>query len=327
MVISFFKINRPISVIALPLIALILWGLALYQPAIAPRLYGGPLYGVLFDWLHGLPIIGVILGLTVLVVSAFLLNHIATTLEILNSSTQVTGLMYVVLMSLTPSQTVLHPALISNLFILMVLNKLIGSYRKETAFEDFFDIGFLLGIATLFYIPSFVFIPMVWIGLLLIRPFVGREWVIGMVGFILPFILATAFFFLFDQLQTIELADYAPGFSFPARSIHLTNANYFTLVVMGLVVLLSLTKIYGGVAISSLRSRKNINILLWALVLGMFTVFMAPVFNAAAFSFCAISGAVFLSNYFLAVRKEWWTNFLFYLLCACSIVHHIVYIF
>lgn len=327
MVISFFKVSRPASIIALPVIALILWGLALYSPKVPIPESGGPLYRLLHEGLYIFPVMGTFFGLLLLVAGAYLVNRLATANEILNSTTHITALCYVVLMSLTPNQTTFHPSLLSGLFILIILFRLINSHRKEAAYSDYFDIGFLLGLATMVYIPSFVFMPVIWIGLVIIRPFVWREWLAGLIGYLLSFLIALTLFFLFNQDNLLKYDLYLPKWADLPEHWDPGNAEYFTIGSLILVILLSLTRIYGGVTYSVMRAKKNINLILWSGLFGLVSICFAPVINASAFSFVAIAGAIFLSNYMISAKKTGWVNFLFYLLSACSIVHHAVEIF
>ncbi|MCC7302557.1 MAG: hypothetical protein IT233_07945 [Bacteroidia bacterium] len=327
MVISFFKVSRPASIIALPFIALILWALSIYSPEIPSPESGGPLYRLMHKGLYMLPVVGTLVGLCTLVTGAYLVNRLAIGQEVLNSTTHVTGLCYVSLMSLTPAQTTFHPLMLSCVLVLVILQKLISSYRKETAISDYFDIGFILGLATLIYIPSFVFMPVVWIALILIRPFVWREWVTGLIGFLLSFVLVLSVFYLFDRSDLLQPDIYIPHWMKFPGNLTFGNTEYFTLGTLAVVILLSLSRLYGGVTYSILRARKNLNLLIWSGLFGLASVLFSPVWNASAFSFVAVSGAVFLSNYLLATKSAGWSNFLFYLLSACSIVHHAVHIF
>lgn len=328
MIISFFKANRPTAVFALPFISLILWVLAIYKPVLSSAETGGPFFILLHELIDSWPIIGPLLTLFAVILGAFLVNRLATGEEILNSSTLVTGMCYVTLMSLTPNLTGFQAPAFSNVFLLLILIKLIRSYRKDTAYSEYFDIGTFLGIAVLFYVPSIVFMPLVWIGLLMFRPFVWREWVIGMIGFCIAFLIPCTLLFLFDRGDLLNPGTYMPEhFTVPALPAQAGNMIWFSLGVGVLVFLLSIWKMFGGAMYSVLRTRKNINILLWCSLFGSASVFLAPVFNASTLSFLMIPGSIFFSNYLLSTRRNGWTDLLFYLVCACSIGLHMVKIF
>ncbi len=312
MVISFFKNSRFLLVLAIPVSCLVFRAFSLYEPVFRPMDGAAPLYAILQDLIKDLPLIASVISVLAVIAGALLLNHLALEFEILNTVSYLPALMYVVLMSAFPEVTTLHPSALANIFLLLVLMKVTGSYRKNEAFSQFFDSGFLLGVSTLFYVPSLVFMPLVWIGLLIFRPFILREWIVGFVGFILPFILTGALFFLFSKLEPDMIDSIIPVFSTDFSSIVVSTPSILSFIILLFITILSFSKINRGAFFITLRARKNKGILFWTLFFGGMSAFLSGQISEAGFLFCTIPLSIIISNYFLAFRKNTWLELLFY---------------
>lgn len=280
-----------------------------------------PAFELIYNLLEFSRIAQYILIVIVLTAGGLLLNYIASEMEILNTTTYVVALIYVVLMSCSSEQTVFNPVIFSNLFMMLVLLKLMGTHRKEKAFSDIFDAGFLLALSTLFYFPSFLFIPIVWIALVLLRPFVWREWLIGFLGFVLPYIFVGIIYFFIDKFDYLWYDKIFYPMS--ARQFIFTPSpkQWILLGFLVFLTLLSLTRVFRGVTFSTMRARNNLFILLWFLILAVGSSVAAPSWSVTHFSFLALPFTILFANYFLSIRRTGWAEWLFFVFIALALVN------
>ena len=195
MFIRFFKSNNASALLFLPLIAVVIWVFGFIHPIILPVKHSMPLYELMAGIFVSIPWLSTLIGLILVIGEAFLLNFIVNENEVLEKQNYLPALFYIVFMSNNDAMLTLHPLLFGNLFILFALHKLLSSYRKDNAFSQAFDAGFLISIATLFYFPFVVFLPLLGVGLIIMRPFNWREWIISFLGASIPYLFVITFYF------------------------------------------------------------------------------------------------------------------------------------
>ena len=310
MVVSFFRKSRSAAILAIPVLAL---GLSLFHsffsPEPSPSLYM-PLYEPVADLLLGFRLVSILVNAGLITAGAFLLNRICTKMEILNTTSYMPGLVYVLFMGSSVRISGTHPLLFTNVFILLVLMKMFQTHRKETAFGELFDSGTLLGISVLFFFPSFVFIPLVWICLTIIRPFICRGWIIGFLGFLIPFIFVAAYFFLRDGLESVFRDKIISPFSEITVSFDIQGPSWLLAGLVLFIVLVSLPGAFRGKAIITLRAKNHFLILLWFLILGLVGTTISPYSSEIIYLFCGIPLSVFIANFFLSVKRIFLAEFL-----------------
>lgn len=327
MFIRFFKSNNASALIFLPLIAIAIWGFGFFSPNVVPVRHAMPLYELVAGNLTGLPWLGCLLGLLLVIAEAFLLNYIVNENEVLTKQTYLPALFYILFMSNNKAMLTLHPLLFANLFILFAIHKLLGSYRKDKAFSQSFDAGLLVSVATMFYFPFIVFLPLLGVGLIILRPFNWREWVISFFGAMLPYIFVITFYFWNDILDYLFFDKMFYQFATEKPETEFSKSFYFMIGTGWLIILVSLFKILGGVGIGSQRTKKSIIFLIWFFFFSALSIIIAPEISTKYFSVLAIPAAVFCGNYFANIRKGWWAEFLFLLLIASLVINLLIEIF
>lgn len=324
MLIGFIKRNRASSIVLLPVLLIIIWLYGFFHPVIPPSEHAAPLYELLIAGIGSYPFLLTLISFTLILCEAFLLNSIIEKNEIIDTSTYLPALVYIVLMSLQPNMFSLHPIVIANLFMLFALNKLMQTHRKETAYSEAFDTGFFISLAILFYIPSAVFILILWIGLIVIRPFIWREWVIAFIGLCIPCLCLAFYYFWNNTLESLryDLQYYgviASGKSFHALAF--SYAEYFQLFVLALSVFFSAGNILRNLNKNTVRSRSNLLLMLYFFIFSFVSVFLAPEYSIPYLSFLSIPFSVFFSGYLLFARKEWIAEVLFSMLIISIFVN------
>ena len=201
MMIRFFKNNNPISYILLSLLTIVLWLPGFFTEQEINVNQGMPLYDMLVLPIIHLSFAPTLIAITLIISEAFILNSVINENDILPIQTFLPSLLFILLMSCNKELMALHPILFANFFILFTINKLARSYRKNTAISQAFDAGLFSSIATLFYLPYIILIPVLGIGLQIFRPIIWREWVICALGAIFPYLFVIMYYFWNDSLD------------------------------------------------------------------------------------------------------------------------------
>lgn len=321
MFIKFFKSNNASALLFLPAIAIVIWVFGFIHPTVLPVKHTMPLYELMAGSFINIPWLSCLIALILVVGEAFLLNFIVNENEVLSKQNYLPALFYIVFMSNNNAMLTLHPLLFGNLFLLLAIQKLLSSYRKDKAFSEAFDAGLLISIASLFYFPFAVFLPLLGIGLIILRPFNWREWLISFIGALIPYLFVITFYFLYDKLDYLFFDKMFYQFIRKKPSLDFPKTFYFMIGVGWLIVLFSIGKIIVGVGIGSQRTKKSIIFLVWFFFLSALSILVAPEISTKYFSAMAIPAAVFCSNYFANIKKEWWAEFLFLLLLSSLFVN------
>lgn len=311
MIIRFFKSNQPISIFVVPLFAILLWVSGFVNPQDIQISNITPLYSLLFKGLSNLKFVNTCLALSLLIAEAFIINYIINEHEILGKQSYMPALLYVLLMSAFPSMLTLHPGLLANLFLLLALHQLFNTYRKEVAFSQVFNAGFFVALASLFYFPAILLFLLVWVALIVFRPFIWREWIIAILGLLVPYMYLGVYYFWID----------APGFVWPSRIfnvdtiavswMHKSISFYILTILLAFIGIFSIGKQFTGLTVNKLKAKNSLILLAWFFVFSLLMLFIIPVFSMKYFSFLALPLSVFCSNYFLVTKKSWWAEVLF----------------
>lgn len=267
-----------------------------------------PLYEALLRIIGKNPVLPAVLAVCLVSVGALLFNRIVIQNEILNTPTYVNALAYVLLSACAPALLQLHPALIANVLLLLASHKVMSSHRMDAALGKAFDAGLFVALASLFYFPSAFFLLFIWIGLVIIRPFIWREWMMALAGFCLPWLFTAVVYFLADDLSPGLTGKFKGIVWQKVLRLDLTVTDHILLAAAGLLFLLSLGKLYSGALVSTVRARNNFSVFLWFLLISLGSLAAAPALQLKYAVPLVIPASLIVSNYLVSVRKKWWAE-------------------
>ncbi len=324
MFINTVRSHQPISMVLIPLLGIFLWLPGLIHPSIPAQTVAMPFYASLDIFLRGHPFFSVFMGFLVSFAEAFLLNFIIYQHHILIKRSWLPALMFVVLSACTPGLLWLNPQLIAGLFLLGALHFLLGTYRMDKAFGSVFNAGILIGFATLFYLPSIVFLLFALVTIILLRPFIWREWVIMFLGSTVAPIYAGVYFFWHDQLHYITHEIILNPILHRDFFLKLPVEYYFLTAMTGLLLFVSAGRFLSGAGTSTLKSKKGIAVMIWFLVFSLLAVLPAQNNAVAGIIFAIYPLSLFTSNYFLVARRIWLAESIFILLILSIAVSYAI---
>jgi len=319
MLIQFFKNNNPSTFIFLSLLALVLWvnGFVLHSNTELQEQVS--LFNLFNNFHFFASFIKPLLALLFILGEAFLLNFLVNKYDVLSKPSFLPALLYIILMSMDNSMLTLHASIIANFLILLIVYVFMESYRKEVAFSNAFDAGALYSIATLFYSPIIVLLPILGIGLFILRPFNWREWIICLIGICVPYLFVIAYYFLTDRF------DYFLNNAFfhftPTSFTTYSSALLSVFSIVFLIILLSLGKLANNIRGGSQKKSKSTILFLWITVFSLLSLYITPSLSCNYFSVLIIPVSVFCAEYLSSVKKRWWGEFLFAILFISVIVN------
>lgn len=321
---SIFKSNRPYSFILVLFIGFILWevGLVTNQKGFVVNTYSMPLYDLTLRLIpSSLTIISVIAFL-VMATGAYLTGYYAEKHELLKTPTFLTSFFYVILCCCRPSLVSLNPVLFANIFIVLGINRLVEAYRKDVAFSEIFDMAFLFSLASLYYLPVLFLLPVLFISLLILRPFLWREWFVVIMGAVIPYWILGAIYYYRGELALLTSKYNFSGYVLFSSFSTFTPDTWLMVALFVLLSVLSIFYFFSGNVGLKVKTRGALLVYFWLAVFVVLAVLLSGLYSPVAFSMLAIPLGVFLTNYFLSFKKKWVGEVLMWLIICTVLVNY-----
>ena len=324
--IRFFKSSFVVQYCAICITGLILWGNSFLEPPLMPVPDGFvPFYSLLYSLLSGFPLIQVIAGYLLVMVSAFILNRLLYRHNIVQKNTSMAGFVFMILMSYYPEFQIIQPVNIALLFLLLILNQLLQSYNKEEPLDLIYSSGFLATIGSYVYFPFIFFYGLVLISFVFFRSVKWREWVSSLFGFLTPFLFLATYYFWFDQLIP-KVNEYLGMFTIRADLMPFKKPAF--IILSSVITILSIYSLLYSITnrIEKTIERKRKNLLLnWVI---FFVLVSFPFTSSLSgyhleLSFITFSGSI--AYYLMQIRKTFWQELVFILILLFIISNNLFF--
>jgi hypothetical protein len=251
------------------------------------------LYTGLLDFLEPLRLPAVFfsfLSFLLIYSQASLLNRICNSQKILPKQNYLPAMAYVLMTSLLKEWNYFSAPLLINSMLIWIYYRMILLYNSNKAATGIFNIGVMMGLVTLFYKPAIVFVLLIWLALFIMRPFIIREWLIGLLGLTTPYYFLVILLYLTNNWSWQKVIP-SIRFSLPAMP-----ASVFITVSIALVVI---PFIAGGIYVQNnlnkmlIQVRKNWSLLLLFLIVSTLIILINGGNNYVNWLLCAVPIAVF----------------------------------
>jgi hypothetical protein len=301
----FFKSPQPAIMIIIPVIILAFWVRSANH--IVETVYSGvPLWDTIASVLARTPNwLAFIILYLIVCAEAIYLNLMLNRHEVIYKNTFVPALIFTLFISLTPVFMQFHPIHIVNLLLIRVFDRLFTLFKSEQPVSALFDSGFLSGLAALLFFPSAMMLILLMTALVALRPFRLKEWLIMIIGFMLPFFFSSVYFFWIHALPAFW-ADYLGHFRniHSSLSIVLNTPLKITFVFIGLLLLFSFIKLRANYRKNIIRMRTYQQIFFIFLVIAGGSLLMLKNIHLIDFLHMLIPITVFCSYYFVSSKKR-----------------------
>ena len=310
MFIRYFRKSYLQQYLLLLIFAIALWMPSfLNPPFIAAKSQSTPLYNLIIQ-LTNSKLIWVISAFSLLFLQSIFFNLILTKNEFIRKTSVIGSFIYFTLMSHHIDYQYFNPALLSHFFILLCIHFLLNMYGKEVVLRDTFRLGFYIGLATLFYLPSIFYIALIYITLLVYRASYWREWVIPIFSFFTPYIFLFTYYFACDKLYVFN--SYFQYF-FNDISISWPYNDTLSIVIsiaLGLIFLISFLHILRTNNEKGVQVRKKTTIFINLLLISIICLLVSTE-PMTSFSTFIIPIALIVAVYFNDLRKTLWIDIYF----------------
>lgn len=326
---SFFKVNAVYQIFSL-LILLIAFRLPIYSlgiPELIPELQWmlvgeqinkgfvmyseiwdntAPLSALVYAGLDGVfgrsQTIYQIAALAVASFQTIYFNVMINNRDILSKRNYVPGLIYLILLNISFDCCTLSPVLMATTFVLMSFGTMVRQMSRLQATDEVFEIGFLIGIATLFYPPAGVFILWAIASLLFFSGATLRQHSLSVFGFLFPLLLTALFFYLDGTFEA-----FSRNFISSVFQLRQYNLNDFRTLVITLLfpfgfAIVGFLSLVNAVGFSNFQIRCQQVMMLWAIA-GILSIGLMPFLAPMQFIIFVPALAFFTVNFFNSFKK------------------------
>jgi len=207
-----------------------------------------------------------IVSLLITALNAFIIGQLNNKYTIIRTRSFLPVLFFVLLMA---SWHETHTVVISHIALSLILLSFFAifrAYRNRNASEQAFLSSFLIALASIFIEPLILFIPLIWIGLILFHSMSLRNFLATIVGVITPWILyaAVKLYYQPDLTWLLSISEsFQLGIPILGRPLNelIYSAIIFVLSIIGLVGLSA------NINQDSMQTRGLMNFNTWFLVL------------------------------------------------------------
>ena len=315
--INLFRTYNPLNVLWLAIILIMLrMGYVYHAPGKIEftfvESFARLLFPVAYEYALS-PIVNIFLAGVIVFIQAILLNQLCSHFNLLGRPTFLPGLMYVVVSGLFTPFLILTSPLICNFLLIAMLYKLLDLYKGNDAQSIAYDLGMIVAVGSLIYLPFIYMFLIIWIALIIFKPFNWREWMAGIMGYATIYFFLAVFYYMTDRLDQFYTIWLPLTSKFPYR-ISFNYYNYLILIPVIVILLLCLVKIRQNFFRSYVQIRKSFQLLAIIFIVAGLSFYVKTEFHLNHFLLCAVPAAIFFSYYFLYANVRWLYESLFFLL-------------
>ncbi len=325
MLYRFFNTSSLLTIILLGISVLVLWSPAFlgnhtqvtYNPV-------SPFYNFIFRYIGSLEILSGFVCVLMIFFQAIVLNGVLDDYDILPKNSSMAAYVFVIVASARNEFIFMSPFVFSGLFVILALGQVFSMYGKKDAFAPAFNSGLFVALASMFYFPVIILFFLVLISFVIYRQFFWREWLISIMGLILPYLFLASYYFWTDQLYLKHL-EYMNAFKFiDLKNLIFDKIFYFQAGFVALLLLISFFRLIVAYNEKQIRIRKAYSMLIWFFLVSVFAFLFSANYSFPGFWFLIIPVSAVVSGYFLITKKTGFAEIMLMLLFASLIIGRLV---
>lgn len=302
-----FKGTKPGTIALLILTGAALWITSFRNPPPSFYLYGDqhmPLYRLLTSQIDPSSHVGIAVAFLLVMLIAILLVAFNTGLFFINRRTFLPAVVYIIMVSIFTTLRNLNPALISSLFLIVSLRRIVSAYRREGTAYCFYDATLIIGLGSMFYFNLIWFGFLAFVGVALFRSVNIRELIYSLAGLITPYILLAGIYYVTGHDMGEVVVQFRAMITTETWSYEWSRL----LVITGLLVLVSLLiSLFHLISVfnsKKIRSRKVFSLIIWLVLITIPVYFLVPSASEELIFIFAAGATYILSHFYVFSRGK-----------------------
>ena len=322
MILQLLKSNSPINYFFYLIIGILFW-LGSFLVPFSYQFFEGENKSILYYPIDkitsGIPFLQVFLSLVLVLFVAFLIQQINSRYSLIKVRTKIPAVIYIIITGGFTSMHTLHPVFFAAIFTILGINSLLTIFNNPEPQLEIFNAGLFIALGTLFYFNLIVLLPAFLIAISILRRERNwREFLVLLIGFVIPILFALSYAFFTDQLNEAFL-------NFQKNII--TPVNHFksNYVLQGFLALLIFLTLLGSIKIMQqydsrkVSSRKYYQVFFVIFLFSMFSFAFIPATSQEMLVIAVLPVTFLISNLFISIESGFWRELLFTLLLGTAI--------
>jgi len=240
-----------------------------------------------------------------------------------NNLTQINSyalFIFICLLLLTPNVFQNSKPILSTVFILLALRRILSFNSKKNIQKKILDASLWIGVATLFYFWSILFLLVLYAALIQLASKDFKLFLIPIIGMFVVFIICTIYFLYLDN-NMYWFTDYENFTSFDFSSYKLLK-NFFSLFVILLMIVISLVFKFLNFTKTPLRKKSKYWIIIFTLITGIIIVILTAQKNGIELIFTIAPISILFSNFIEALQRKWVSEVMLWFILIAPILSY-----
>lgn len=308
MLFKLFKSNHPYVIFLIPVLGIVLWIPTLFNtPFNFPALEQSQ-NTQLFEWLvfyvKPYPKASAMLALLFLVLQSLILIRLNFKHIFIENKTYLPSVLFVIFGSSVVALQQLHPALVSNFFLLWALDKALVIDKGQNSIKRYFESGFFLGLGALIYPNIYVFMPVIWLTLLILQNSRWRDWTSSIIGFASPVLIYFSILFL-NGKHAIGFGNFYHLIINKSAVISFSTLSFIPIAVLAALFIISFLAGLRYIGIKKINTRKYFMFFVWFLIVTVLIRYFVPTVGLESLYMAAIPVSVIFALFYTESRSKW----------------------
>jgi hypothetical protein len=241
-------------------------------------------------------------------------------LRMFSSVNYVPAMTYVLLSGLLMRSDMITETLVSNSLTLWIFIKLSRLYNNPEPKTLLFNIGIIAGVSILLFHPTAILIVVVLFALAVVRPFRIAEWLVLLMGILLPYYFVFVFLYLNNQFSLA--GTYLPNVSFGSPLKGLEKTYLINLGFILFATLVGLYQLQQHVGRLVIQIRKNWGVMMVLLFMLVVSPFIFSSLGAQVLLMGLIPLSATISNGYSNPKSLLTPNLLFWTALGLIIINN-----
>jgi Family of unknown function (DUF6427) len=230
--------------------------------------------------------------------------------DIFSKRNYVPGLIYGLFLNISFDCSTLSPVLMATTFVLMSFGTIVRQMSRLQASDEVFEIGFLIGIAALFYPPAGIFIIWAIASLVFFSGSTLRQYSLCVFGFLFPVLLTGLYFYLDGSYQAFYRNFISSVFQIRQYNLNDFRSLLATLLLPFGLGILGFLRLVNAFGFNNFQVRCQQVMMLWAIA-GVLSIGLMPFIAPMQFIIFVPALAFFTVNFFNSFKKKWLAELIF----------------
>jgi hypothetical protein len=264
---------------------------------------------------NDLPILYPIITYLFLFTQAISFNQLIIRRKLMRKPNYLPAMSFLLITSFFAEWNTLSSGLVVSTLLIWVIAKMFTLNNAQHAKSSLFNIGLIIGICSIFQFYFIALGLLIFLSLMLLRPFRIAEWLMVLVGILITWYFLLSLLFLNNEIYSFHLPQWQ--FSIPSATQYFDEYVLFILVIV--------LTLLGGFLVQSESSKQVVQVRKnWTLLFYFFLIalLIPAISNSHHFHYwllIALPSSAFIGALFFYTPKKWAAQLLHWFLVVCVI--------